>query len=76
MSVVRDEEKDEYLGKENACLHNVLGAPRLPSACATERLLTGNRGGFSLDDHRLSSLYRVPETLVNQLTNRYFSAFL
>lgn len=76
MSAESGQKEDEYLGKENACLHHVLGAPRLPSACATERLLTGNRGGFSLDGHRLSSLYRVPETLVNQLPNRYFSAFL
>jgi hypothetical protein len=75
MSVGRGWEKHEYLGKENACQNLVSGAPQLPSAFAAERLLADSWGGFFLDGHRLSSLYRATEAGVNQLTNRYFSAF-
>ncbi|MGB8815475.1 MAG: hypothetical protein WCC57_20045, partial [Paracoccaceae bacterium] len=46
-----------------------------PSACATDWLLTDDRGGFSLDGHRLSSLYRGFSFTVLTLMGRYFSAF-
>ena len=67
--------KDEYLGEEKAAARCLKNAPRLPSAFATDRLLTDNRGDFSLGGHRLSSLYRKSEDDVLALTNRYFSAF-
>ena len=46
--------KDEYLGEEKAALQSLENAPRLPSAFAADRLLTDNRGDFSLGGHRLS----------------------
>lgn len=67
--------KGEYLGKEKATMDLFKDAPRLPSAHATDRIFTDNRGDFSLDGHRLSSLYRKSETAFSVLTNRYFSAF-
>jgi hypothetical protein len=71
MSVTRGwKEEDEYLGEKDA----TSGAPRLPSAFATERLLTDNRGGFPFGGHRLSSLYRTSEPATLTLTPRYFSA--
>jgi hypothetical protein len=70
MSGMPGQEEDEYLGEKDASR----GAPRLPSAFATERLLTGNRGGFPFGGHRLSSLYRNSKTALSTLTNGYFSA--
>lgn len=63
--------ENEYFYKEKA----QTGAPRLPGAFATDRLVTDNRGGFSFDGHRLSSLYRAATLLVYWLTARYVSAF-
>ena len=62
--------KDEYLGEKEIAKD----APRPPSAFATDRLLTDNRGDFPFGGHRLSSLYRKTEGVASSLTNRYFSA--
>ena len=63
--------KDEYLGEKEIAN----GAPRPPSAFATDWLLTDNRGDFPFGGHRLSSLYRNTKVAPSELTNRYFSAF-
>ena len=62
--------KNEYLDEKEIAK----GAPRLPSAFATDWLFTDNRGDFPFGGHRLSSLYRKTETAASALTNRYFSA--
>ena len=62
--------KDEYLGEKEIAKD----APRPPSAFATDRLLTDNRGDFPFGGHRLSSLYRKIDVQVLKLTNRYFAA--
>jgi hypothetical protein len=51
------------------------GTPRLLLACALDRLVAFNRGGFSFDGHRLSSLYR--DTIMRQdwLMDRFFTVF-
>ena len=66
--------KGEYLGKEKATTDLFKDAPRLPSAHATDRIFTDNRGDFSLDGHRLSSLYRNSMDAASALIKRYFSA--
>jgi hypothetical protein len=70
MIVGPERQEDEYLGEKDA----TRGAPRLPSAFATERLLTGNRGGFPFGGHRLSSLYRTSKTALSTLMKHYFPA--
>ena len=71
MILARDRVKGEYFSEEKA----ERNAPRLPSAFASDRLLTDNRGDFSLGGHRLSSLYRTSEIAPSALIKRYFSAF-
>lgn len=67
--------QDEYLREEKAAGFVQKNAPRLTGAFATDRLLTDNRGDFSLGGHRLSSLYRRGHVVVYWLSNGYFSAF-
>ena len=67
--------KDEYLDEEKAVERGLKDAPRLPSAFATDWLLTDNRSDFSLGGHRLSSLYRAFVYALSSLTKRYFAAF-
>ena len=62
--------KGEYLGEKEIAKD----APRPPSAFATDRLFTDNRGDFPFGGHRLSSLYRKTDYAASSLTNRYFSA--
>ena len=61
----------EYLSEKEIAK----GAPRLPSVCTSDRLLTDNRGDFSLGGHRLSSLYRNSDPGALSLTKSYFAAF-
>ena len=70
MIIERDKGKFEYLGEKEIAK----GAPRLPSAFATDGLLTDNRGDFPFGGHRLSSLYRICYVEASPLTNGYFSA--
>lgn len=65
------EEKDEYLCKEDA---QGSGAPRPPSAARSSGFWSDNRGGFSFDGHRLSSLYRTFRLAPLTLTNTYRAA--
>lgn len=61
--------RNEYLGKKET-----IGAPRSPRAFASDRLLTDDRGSFSFDGHRLSSLYRGPGLPSAGLAQHYLSA--
>lgn len=67
-------DRSEYLGKEEMRAILLKGAPRSPSACASAWLLTDDRGDFSFDGHRLSSLYRTTRHAALTLMDRYFSA--
>ena len=62
--------KNEYLDEKEIAK----GAPRLPSAFATDWLFTDNRGDFPFGGHRLSSLYRNSMDAASALIKRYFSA--
>ncbi len=48
--------------------------PGLPHDGHTTGFLTGNRGGFSFDGHRLSSLYRILIQGALRLMPGYFPA--
>ena len=70
--MIRDHDrlKDEYLDEKEIAKD----APRPPSAFATDRLFTDNRGDFPFGGHRLSSLYRNSMDAALALIKRYFSA--
>jgi hypothetical protein len=63
---MRRDKKSAYFGKEKAAKD----APRLTSTWAIN-----NRGGFSFDGHRLSSLYRAVTFGLAWLRRRYDSAY-
>jgi hypothetical protein len=63
--------RPEYLDKEKVRMD----APRLFLACGKGRLLAFNRGGFSFDGHRLSSLYRGASLAQDRLTDGFDAAF-
>ncbi len=62
--------KAEYLGK-NEVQRQAWDAPRSGSRSSACESFTQDRGDFTFDGHRLSSLYRTSVVDVSELTRRY-----